>query len=221
MKKSTAIARIAIFFAVMLTIHFVTSFILEFVPSGIQPTLVHIPVVIASVIYGPRIGAVLGLLMGLFSVTMNTLVLTPASFLFSPFVSHGNLYSLIIALFPRILIGVTPYFVYRWLHNRTGLVTAAIVGSMTNTIFVLLGIYIFFGNIYGGSFQHFLALILTTISLIEVIATVVVTTAAVPTLERLKYLVRSRLICLGSFIFIYILDTIFFLKRFTIIARIF
>ena len=40
------------FFAVMLTIHFVTSFILEFVPSGIQPTLVHIPVVIASVIYG-------------------------------------------------------------------------------------------------------------------------------------------------------------------------
>ena len=186
MKKSTAIARIAIFFAVMLTIHFVTSFILELVPSGIQPTLVHIPVVIASVIYGPRIGAVLGLLMGLFSVTMNTLVLTPASFLFSPFVSHGNLYSLIIALFPRILIGVTPYFVYRWLHNRTGLVTAAIVGSMTNTIFVLLGIYIFFGNIYGGSFQHFLALILTTNSLIEVIATVLVTTAAVPTLERLK-----------------------------------
>ena len=150
MKKSTAIARIAIFFAVMLTIHFVTSFILEFVPSGIQPTLVHIPVVIASVIYGPRIGAILGLLMGLFSVTMNT------------------------------------YFVYRWLHNRTGLVTAAIVGSMTNTIFVLLGIYIFFGNIYGGSFQHFLALILTTNSLIEVIATVLVTTAAVPTLERLK-----------------------------------
>ena len=52
----------------------------RFVPSGIQPTLVHIPVVIASVIYGPRIGAVLGLLMGLFSVTMNTMVLTPAKF---------------------------------------------------------------------------------------------------------------------------------------------
>ena len=32
MKKSTAIARIAIFFAVMLTIHFVTSFIL-----GLEP----------------------------------------------------------------------------------------------------------------------------------------------------------------------------------------
>ena len=62
MRKSSSISRIAIFFAVMITIHFVTSFILQFVPSGIQPTLVHIPVVIASIIYGPRIGATLGLL---------------------------------------------------------------------------------------------------------------------------------------------------------------
>ena len=52
MKKSSSISRIAIFFAVMITIHFTTSFILHFVPSGIQPTLVHIPVVIASIIYG-------------------------------------------------------------------------------------------------------------------------------------------------------------------------
>ena len=107
MRKSASISRIAIFFAVMITIHFVTSFILQFVPSGIQPTLVHIPVVIASIIYGPRTGAILGLLMGLFSLTMNTLVITPASYLFSPFVPHGNLYSLIIAIVPRILIGVT------------------------------------------------------------------------------------------------------------------
>ena len=77
MRKSASISRIAIFFAVMITIHFVTSFILQFVPSGIQPTLVHIPVVIASIIYGPRTGAILGLLMGLFSLTMNTLVITP------------------------------------------------------------------------------------------------------------------------------------------------
>ena len=90
MRKSSSISRIAIFFAVMITIHFVTSFILQFVPSGIQPTLVHIPVVIASIIYGPRIGAILGLLMGLFSLTMNTLVITPASYLFSPSDSHRS-----------------------------------------------------------------------------------------------------------------------------------
>ena len=186
MKKSSSISRIAIFFAVMITIHFTTSFILHFVPSGIQPTLVHIPVVIASIIYGPRTGAILGLLMGLFSLTMNTLVLTPASYLFSPFVPNGNLYSLIIAIVPRILIGVTPYFVYRWMHNRTGLITAGIVGSMTNTVFVLSGIYLFFGNSFGRGIQHFLGLIVSTNSLIEVIATVLITSAVVPALEKLK-----------------------------------
>ena len=186
MKKSSSISRIAIFFAVMITIHFVTSFILQFVPSGIQPTLVHIPVVIASIIYGPRTGAILGLLMGLFSLTMNTLVLTPASYLFSPFVPHGNLYSLLIALVPRILIGVTPYFVYRWIHNRTGLMVAGMIGSMTNTVFVLSGIYFFFGNSFGGGIQNFLGLIVSTNSLIEVIATVLITSAVVPSLEKLK-----------------------------------
>ena len=75
--------------------------------------------------------------MGLFSVTMNTLVLTRKLSLV--FVSHGNLFAFIIALFPRILIGVTPYFVYRWLHNRTGLVTAAIVGFMTKYHFCSIG----------------------------------------------------------------------------------
>ena len=186
MKKSSSISRISIFFAVMITIHFTTSFILHFVPSGIQPTLVHIPVVIASIIYGPRTGAILGLLMGLFSLTMNTLVLTPASYLFSPFVPNGNLYSLVIAIVPRILIGVTPYFVYRWMHNRTGLITAGIVGSMTNTVFVLSGIYLFFGNTFGRGIQHFLGLIVSTNSLIEVIATVLITSAVVPALEKLK-----------------------------------
>ena len=117
---------------------------------------------------------------------MNTLVLTPASYLFSPFVPNGNLYSLVIAIVPRILIGVTPYFVYRWMHNRTGLITAGIVGSMTNTVFVLSGIYLFFGNTFGRGIQHFLGLIVSTNSLIEVIATVLITSAVVPSLEKLK-----------------------------------
>ncbi|MCW1043306.1 ECF transporter S component, partial [Streptococcus anginosus] len=81
----------------------------------IKPTLVHVPVIIASIVYGPRIGAILGGLMGIMSVTVNTLTLLPTSYLFSPFVENGNFASLIIALVPRILIGITPYFVYKWL----------------------------------------------------------------------------------------------------------
>ncbi len=61
------------FFAYITYLHFVTSFLPCICPSGIQPTLVLIFLSwIGSIIYGPRIGAILGLPMGLFSLTMNT-----------------------------------------------------------------------------------------------------------------------------------------------------
>ncbi|MFV5772197.1 energy-coupled thiamine transporter ThiT, partial [Pediococcus acidilactici] len=88
---------IAIFFAIMLVINFLTSLVFNLWPVPIKPTLVHVPVIIASIIYGPRIGAILGGLMGIMSVTVNTLTLLPTSYLFSPFVENGNFASLIIA----------------------------------------------------------------------------------------------------------------------------
>lgn len=113
-KAATDVAIIAIFFAIMLVIIFLTSLVFNLWPVPIKPTLVHVPVIIASIVYGPRIGAILGGLMGIMSVTVNTLTLLPTSYLFSPFVENGNFASLIIALVPRILIGITPYFVYKW-----------------------------------------------------------------------------------------------------------
>ncbi|MGC4441457.1 pantothenic acid transporter pant, partial [Streptococcus suis] len=76
---------------------------------------------------------------GLMSMTHNTIILLPTSYLFSPFVENGNVYSIIIAVVPRILVGITPYFVYKWIKNRKGLFIAGAIGSMTNTIFVLGG----------------------------------------------------------------------------------
>lgn len=185
-KSSSSIAQISIFFAIMVTIHYTSTMIFQFFPFLIPPTFVHIPVVIASIIYGPRIGGILGLLMGLFSLTINTIVQLPSSYLFSPFVEKGNLYSLIIVLVPRILIGITPYFVYKFIHNKTGLMIAAAAGSMTNTFFVLSGIFIFFAKNYPGGIQAFLGAVLTTNSLIEVLATVILTLAIVPPLSKVK-----------------------------------
>ena len=185
-KSSSSIAQISIFFAIMVTIPFTSTMIFQFFPFLIPPTFVHIPVVIASILYGPRIGGTLGLLMGLFSLTINTIVQLPSSYLFSPFVEKGNLYSLIIVLVPRILIGITPYFVYKMIHNKSGLAIAAAVGSFTNTFFVLSGIFIFFSKNYPGGIQAFLGAVLTTNSLIEVLATVILTLAIIPPLSKVK-----------------------------------
>ena len=75
MNKRSNIAPIAIFFACMIVIHLLSSILFNVLPFPIKPTIVHIPVIIASIIYGPRIGATLGFLMGLISLTVNTITI--------------------------------------------------------------------------------------------------------------------------------------------------
>lgn len=186
MRKQSSIAQIAIFFAIMLVLHLLSSVIFNLLLVPIKPTIIHIPVIIASIIYGPRIGAVLGALMGVISVVTNTVVLLPTSYLFSPFVENGSINSLIIAMVPRILIGITPYFVYKWMKNKPGLVLAGAVGSMTNTIFVLGGIFILFSSVYNGDIRAMLALVLSANSISEMIISALLTVAIVPALEKLK-----------------------------------
>ena len=186
MRKQSSIAQIAIFFAIMLVLHLLSSIIFNLLPVPIKPTIIHIPVIIASIIYGPRIGAILGALMGIISVVTNTVVLLPTSYLFSPFVENGSINSLMIAMVPRILIGITPYFVYKWMKTKPGLVLAGAVGSMTNTIFVLGGIFILFSSVYNGDIRAMLALVLSANSISEMIISALLTVAIVPALEKLK-----------------------------------
>ena len=184
MRKQSSIAQIAIFFAIMLVLHLLSSVIFNLLPVPIKPTIIHIPVIIASIIYGPRIGAVLGALMGVISVVTNTVVLLPTSYLFSPFVENGSINSLMIAMVPRILI--TPYFVYKWMKTKPGLVLAGAVGSMTNTIFVLGGIFILFSSVYNGDIKAMLALIFSANAISEMVISAILTVAIVPALEKLK-----------------------------------
>ena len=186
MKKQSNIAQIAIFFAIMLVIHLLSSVIFNLFPVPIKPTIVHIPVIIASILYGPKVGAILGALMGIISLVTNTLVLLPTSYLFSPFAPNGNIYSLIIALVPRILIGVTPYFVYKYLKNKTGLILAGTVGSLTNTIFVLGGIFLLFSKVYNGNIQLLLASVISTNSIAEMIISAILTVTIIPALEKVR-----------------------------------
>lgn len=185
-KQSRDIATIAIFFATMLVVHILSSVIFNILPFPIKPTIVHIPVIIASIIYGPRVGAILGGLMGILSMVHNTLFFLPTSYLFSPFVENGSFYSIIIAMVPRILIGITPYYVYKWLSNRPGLIVAGAIGSMTNTIFVLGGIFVLFKSVFAGNIQAMLATVLGTNSIAEMIISATLTLVIVPVLQKIK-----------------------------------
>ena len=76
---------------------------------------------------------------------------------------------------PRILIGITPYFVYKWFHNKFGIVIAGAIGSMTNTIFVLGGIFFLFANVYSGDIKALLAVVFGTNAIAEMIISAILT----------------------------------------------
>lgn len=135
---------------------------LGFIPIGpINATTMHIPVIIASIVLGPRLGAFLGGTFGLISMIRSTVVQTPLSFVFSPFIpvigtDHGSLKALLIASIPRILIGIVPYFVFKGMQkliknkaNTVSLFIAGLAGSLVNTILVMNMIYFLFQQDYA------------------------------------------------------------------------
>lgn len=107
-------------------------------PSGVNATIMHLPVIIGAIIEGPIVGSIIGLAFGLFSMYQAFTTPTPLSFWF---------WNPIIALLPRILIAIAAYYTYSLFKNKYksfGIGAAAIVGTLTNTIGVLGLSYVFY-----------------------------------------------------------------------------
>jgi len=132
----------------------------------IKATLIHVPVILGSIILGPKRGAFLGFVFGCTSLINNTINPSLLSFAFSPFYSvgetSGNFSSLIICFVPRILVGVVPYFVYiaikKVIKNKNGgewlaLPVAGIAGAVTNTLLVMNLIYFCFSEQFAAAKQ--------------------------------------------------------------------
>lgn len=82
---------------------------LGFIPVGpTRATIMHIPVIIGALMEGPVVGALVGLIFGLSSIFQAMTNPTPVSFVFlNPLVS----------IMPRMLIGITSYYVYNGLKS--------------------------------------------------------------------------------------------------------
>ena len=88
-------------------------------------TIMHVPAIIGGVLEGWLVGGIIGTIFGLFSFLQAT---TP---LFK---------DPLVAIFPRIFIGITTYFAYAGLKRISeymALIFAAVVGTLTNTVLVL------------------------------------------------------------------------------------
>jgi len=150
----------AIFISIILLFAFTP---IGFIHLGvIKATLIHIPVIIGSILLGPKIGAILGFTFGLTSVITNTIAPSLLSFAFSPAIpvlgtDQGSFWALIVALVPRIIIGVVPYFIYqffkRTLNNhvqeKVALFITGLVSTVIHTFLVLGAIALLFTDAYA------------------------------------------------------------------------
>jgi len=108
-----------------------------------KATIMHIPVIIGAIIEGPVVGVLIGLIFGIFSIMQNIMAPNVLSFaLINPLVS----------VLPRILIGLTSYYVYSLIKSKNegfSIITATVIGSLTNTFGVLTMIYVLYASRYA------------------------------------------------------------------------
>lgn len=188
-----------------------------FTPLGSIPinptmvaTLMMVPVVVTAIVMGTKWGTLMGFVAGLFSFLVMTFMPTSImAFVFTPFYSigeiSGNFWSLVICFVPRTLAGTVAGAVFGALRKRfagkkraIAYGAAGLLGSMTNTIGVLGGIYLFFGREYAAVAETAYELLLRIIGVTvltngvpEAIICTVLAAAICPPLHRMSRIGRG------------------------------
>ncbi|RNB68564.1 ECF transporter S component [Brevibacillus panacihumi] len=131
-------------------------------------TIMHIPAVIGGIMEGWGVGMIIGLIFGVSSFLNATVPLFKDP---------------LVAILPRLFIGVTAYFTYVGLKNINeyfAIGAAGFIGAMTNTILVL-GMAVIRGYMTFGV----AATVALTSGLPEAIVSVIVTLAVVASWKNL------------------------------------
>lgn len=119
---------------------------LGFIPlPTMKATIMHIPVIIGAIVEGPMVGALVGAVFGLFSMYQNFTAPGPTSFIF---------WNPVIAIVPRILIGLVAYYVYNLIQKKLkkksiSIAIASLLATFTNTACVLTLAYLFYAQKYA------------------------------------------------------------------------
>lgn len=168
----------------------------------IGATTLHIPVIVAAVLLGKGAGAGLGLVFGLTSIINATLNPTPTAFVFSPFVEFagvsGGIRSLIVAIVPRVLVGFLSGLTYEaFKKKKTSLAigVSAVVGTLTNTVLVLGGIYVFFGQAYAQAvkvaYEALIGMLLTIVATNGVAEVALAILVCIPVCRALQHVMAQ------------------------------
>jgi len=137
--------------------------------EAIHATSMHLPTIVASVVEGWPAGMIVGMVFGITSMYMAG----------SPMSSDP-----LVAMVPRLLVGLTPYLAYILLsrfNEYVRLAVAAVVGTLTNTV-GFLGMSVILGYLNWDTALY----IAWVHGLPECVVAIVITIPAVFLMRRVK-----------------------------------
>ncbi len=152
-----------------------------FIMTGpVSITILHIPVIIGSLLLGPRYGLALGVGFGLLSMINATFRgVLPTDLAFSPFASNHPFRSILLSVGPRAVLGILPYWLQKglnalvqklagkkWAGRKRLTLTISVTGILT---FMVLGLfYLLFPEVSQiTGLKQILGVIIATNGLIE------------------------------------------------------
>lgn len=143
--KTYRIAILGILTAIIILQNFIP--FLGYIPiPPLNPTIIHITVIVAAFVLGTKEGMIIGGVWGIVRlIKAYTLPSSPLDLLLftNPMIS----------VVPRILVGLVAGFIIQLFRKRNkeslGMIVGGVLGSLTNTILVLGFIALFYGNEYS------------------------------------------------------------------------
>lgn len=186
--QTNRLAKLGIITAILLIQNFVP--LLGNIPiPPLNPTIIHVTVIVATIVMGTKDGMIAGLIWGI--IRFARALAMPATPL-DPLIWVNPL----ISILPRVLIGLTTGLLFTVLNKRfksskISIAISAFVGSMTNTIFVMFFIYLFFNanigrlmNIDMSNIAYGLMIIIVTSGIPEAIVASILTPLIVKPLQK-------------------------------------
>lgn len=180
-KRTLRMTQLAMLGAIIVLMAFTPLGYLKIGPLSI--TFLTIPVVIGAILMTPVDGAILG---GIFGITSFAQCFGMDAF-GTTLMSYNPLFCAIVCIIPRILIGLFAGLVNKKLDatnlNKTvSYAISAFVGALTNTVFFVGLLIILFKNsealsALGESVLQIISVLVTTNSLVEALACVVLVAA--------------------------------------------
>ena len=190
-KKTRHMVLTALFIALILLLGFTP---LGLIPLGfINITILCLPIVIGTIMLGLKTGMILGFCFGTVSAMSAFGIAGTPSSLAATLVAANPFYALVMCYVPRMLVPLSVHLVYRIAsrkneNSRIALAAAAAAGSVTNTVFYL-GLMLLFYVMAGIEYANLLALIGGTgliAGAAEAVAAAVITMPVVIALRKIQ-----------------------------------